>query len=211
MDLRDMSLNEFAQEVASTSPAPGGGSVAANAGAQGYALVAMVCRLTLGREKFFAVQDKIKSLLEVAVAKQELLLTLVDEDTQGFQIVMEALSLPKNSDEEKMIRREALEKATFKAAEIPLQTAKESLAGLREMPSLLTIGNPNALSDMGVAALMFKTGLEGALYNVQINALGLKDLKTKEALLAECHTLREEGNRLFEKCQGSLMSRLGGI
>ncbi|EGW37179.1 cyclodeaminase/cyclohydrolase family protein [Desulfosporosinus sp. OT] len=211
MDLKDMSLGEFAQEVASTSPAPGGGSVAAYAGAQGYALVAMVCRLTLGREKFFAVQDKIKSLLEVAVAKQELLLTLVDEDTQGFNIVMEALSLPKNSDEEKLIRREAIEKATFKAAEIPLQTAKKCLAGLCEMPNLLTIGNPNALSDMGVAALMFKSGLEGALYNVQINALGLKEPKTKEALLAESHTLREEGNRLFEECQASLMSRLGGI
>ena len=108
-----------------------------------------------------------------------------------------------------MFRREALEKATIKAAEIPLQTAKECLAGLREMPSLLIIGNPNALSDMGVGALMFKSGLEGALYNVQINALGLKSLKTKEALLAECQAIRDEGNRLFEECQGSLMSRLG--
>ncbi|ODA42893.1 cyclodeaminase/cyclohydrolase family protein [Desulfosporosinus sp. BG] len=211
MDLRDMSLSEFVLEVASTSPAPGGGSVAAYAGAQGYALMAMVCRLTLGREKFFAVQDQIVSLLEIAVARQDLLLKLVDEDTQGFEVVMEALGLPKSNDEEKMIRREALEKATVKAAEIPLQTAKECFAGLREMPSLLTIGNPNALSDMGVAAQMFKSGLEGALYNVQINALGLKDLKTKEALLAESHNLREEGNRLFEECQASLMSRLGGI
>ena len=209
MDLRDMNLREFVQEVASTSPAPGGGSVAAYAGAQGYALVAMVCRLTLGREKFFPVQDEIKSLLDVAVVRQELLLKLVDEDTYGFKVVMEALGLPKNNDEEKMFRREALEKATIKAAEIPLQTAKECLAGLREMPSLLIIGNPNALSDMGVAALMFKTGLEGALYNVQINALGLKSLKTKEALLAECQAIRDEGNRLFEECQGSLMSRLG--
>lgn len=206
-----MSLSEFAQEVASSSPAPGGGSVAAYAGAQGYALVAMVCCLTLGQEKFFAVQDEVKSLLEVAVARQERLLALVQEDTQGFFVVMEALSFPKNNDEEKILRREALEKATIKAAEIPLQSAKECLAGLREMPRLLTIGNPNALSDMGVAALMFKSGLEGALYNVQINALGLKSLETKEALLMECQAIRGEGNGLFEECQDSVMSQLGGI
>jgi len=206
-----MSLNEFAQEVASTSPAPGGGSVAAYAGAQGSALVAMVCRLTLGREKFFAVQDEIMSLLKAAVARQGLLLTLVDEDTHGFKVVMEALGLPKNNAEEKVLRSEALEKATIKAAEIPLQTAKECLAGLCEIPGLLTIANPNALSDMGVAALMFKSGLEGALYNVQINVLGLKSLITKAALLAECQTLRGEGNRLFEECQSSLMSQLGGM
>jgi len=209
LDLRDMSLSEFVLEVASTSPAPGGGSVAAYAGAQGFALVAMVCRLTLGREKFFTVQDQIMSLLKVAVARQELILTLVDEDTLGFKVVMEALGLPKNNDAEKLLRREALEKASIKAAEIPLQTAKECLAGLHEMSSLLTIGNPNALSDMGVAALMFKSGLEGALYNVQINALGLNSLKKKEAFLTECQALRGEGNRLFEECQGSVMSRLG--
>ena len=208
MNLRDLSLNEFVLEVASSSPAPGGGSVAAYAGAQGYALVAMVCRLTLGREKFFSVQGEMKSLLEVAVARQEQLLILVQEDTQGFKVVMEALGLPKNSDEEKMLRREALEKATIKAAEIPLQTAKVCLAGLREIPSLLTKGNSNALSDMGVAALMFKSGLEGALYNVQINALGLKSLQTKEDLLAACSAIREEGNRLFEESQGSVLERL---
>ncbi|MDR3586550.1 MAG: cyclodeaminase/cyclohydrolase family protein [Desulfosporosinus sp.] len=209
MDLRDMSLGEFVQEVASSSPAPGGGSVAAYAGAQGYALVAMVCRLTLGREKFAAVQDEMGALLKVAVARQERLLALVQEDTQGFFVVMEALGLPKLSDEDKMLRREALEKATLEAARIPLQTAKECLAGLREMPSLLIKGNPNALSDMGVAALMFKSGLEGALYNVQINASGLKSLETKEILLAECRVIREEGTRLFEAGPGILMIGLG--
>ena len=208
MNLRDLSLNEFVQEVDSSSPAPGGGSVAAYAGAQGYALVAMVCRLTLGREKFFSVQEEIRSLLEVAVAGQERLLVLVQEDTEGFKVVMEALGLPKDSDEEKMLRLEALEKATIKAAEVPLQTAKVCLAGLRVIPGLLYKGNPNALSDMGVAALMFKSGLEGALYNVQINALGLKSLQTKDDLQAECQAIRDEGNRLFEESKGMVLERL---
>lgn len=209
MNLRDLSINDFVVEVASSSPAPGGGSVAAYAGAQGYALVAMVCRLTLGREKFFSVQEEMRALLEVAVTRQEQLLSLVQEDTQGFKVVMEALGLPKNSDEEKMLRREALEKATIEAAEIPLRTAKVCLAGLREIPGLLTKGNPNALSDMGVAALMFKSGLEGALYNVQINALGLKSLKTKEVLMSECQAMRIEGNRWFEESQGMVLEQLG--
>lgn len=207
MNLRDLSLNNFVQEVASSSPAPGGGSVAAYAGAQGYALVAMVCRLTLGRDKFSSVQEEMGSLLEVSVVKQEQLLILVQEDTQGFKVVMEALGLPKNSDEEKVLRREALEQATIKAAEIPLQTAKACLEGLRELPGLLTKGNPNALSDMGVAALMFKSGLEGALYNVQINALGIKSLQTNENLLAECTAIREEGNKLFEEIQGTVIGQ----
>jgi len=208
VNLRDLSLNDFVQEVASSSPAPGGGSVAAYAGAQGYALVAMVCRLTLGREKFFPVQEEIRSLLDVAVDKQEQLLGLVQEDTEGFKVVMEALGLPKSSDEEKVLRRDALEKATIKAAEIPLQTAKICLEGLREIPSLLTKGNPNALSDMGVASLMFKSGLEGALYNVQINALGLKSLPTKEDLMKECHAMRSAGEKLFEECQDMVLGRL---
>lgn len=208
MKLRDLSLSEFTEEVASSSPAPGGGSVAAYAGAQGYALVAMVCRLTLGRKTFAAVQDNIRALLEVSIAKQEQFLTLVDEDTKGFMGVMEALNLSKNSEEEKILRREALERATIKAAEVPLQTARECLAGLGELLGLLGRGNPNALSDMGVAALMFKSGLEGALYNVQINALGLKNPNTKKDLLAECHAIRNEGNRLFEECQSNVLERL---
>lgn len=208
MNLRDQSLTQFTEEVASSSPAPGGGSVAAYAGAQGYALMAMVCRLTIGRKKFAAVEDEMRALLEFAALKQEHLLTLVDEDTQGFIVVMEALSLPKNNDEEISVRREALEIATIKAAEIPLRTARECLSGLRELPSLLDNGNSNALSDMGVAALMFKSGLEGALYNVQINALGLNCLKTKENLLSESKAIREEGTRLFEQCHSKVLDRL---
>ncbi|WP_088229069.1 cyclodeaminase/cyclohydrolase family protein [Desulfosporosinus sp. FKB] len=208
MELKNMSLREFASEVASSSPAPGGGSVAAYAGAQGFALVAMVCRLTIGKEKFSSVQEEMKSLLAIAEKKQESMLALVDDDTEGFKAVMKALSLPKNGDEEKALRREALEEATLMAAVIPLHTARECLAGLRELPGLLDKGNPNALSDMGVAALMFKSGLEGALYNVQINAIGLKSPEKKEDLLTKCKALRSEGNGLFEACQGKVLEQL---
>lgn len=196
MNLIDLTLEGFVEEVASLSPAPGGGSVAAYAGSQGFALIAMVCRLTIGREKYAAVEGQMRALLDTAEEKGERLLSLVDEDTQGFKAVMDALSLPKTTDEEKAGRREAMENATFKAAEIPLQTARLCLEGLREVPKLLTDANPNALSDMGVAALMFKAGLDGALYNVRINAVSLKSEENKRDLLVVSSSLAEEGNSL---------------
>ena len=199
MSLVDLSLKCFANEVASSSPAPGGGSVAAYAGSQGYALIAMVCRLTVGREKHRAVEEELTSLMLTAEAKKESLLALVEEDTQGFYGVMEALGLPKSTEEEKTARREALEAATIQAAEIPLKTACLCLEGLREIPNLLEMGNPNVLSDMGVAALMLESGLEGALYNIQINAQGLKTEDIAQHFRATSTHLREEGKNLTVK------------
>lgn len=199
MSLVDLSLKGFADDVASSSPAPGGGSVAAYAGSQGYALIAMVCRLTVGREKYRAVEEELTSLMLKAEAKKESLLDLVEEDTQGFFGVMEAFGLPKGTEEQKTARREALEAATIQAAEIPLKTARLCLEGLREIPNLLEKGNPNALSDMGVAALMLGSGLEGALYNIQINAQGLKTQAIAQQLRATATHLREEGNNLTDR------------
>lgn len=199
MPLVDLSLKGFADDVASSSPAPGGGSVAAYAGSQGYALIAMVCRLTVGREKYKAAEEELTSLMFIAENKKESLLALVDEDTQGFYGVMDALGLPKGTEEEKTTRREALEAATIQAAEIPLKTARLCLEGLKEIPILLEKGNPNALSDMGVAALMLESGLEGALYNIQINAQGLKTQDIAQQLRATSTQMREEGKNLTSK------------
>ena len=199
MSLVDLSLKGFVDEVASSSPAPGGGSVAAYAGSQGFALIAMVCRLTVGREKYRAVEEELMSLMLTAENKKEALLALVEEDTQGFYGVMEALGLPKGTEEEKTVRREALEVATIQAAEIPLKTARLCLEGLREMPNLLEKGNPNALSDMGVAALMLESGLEGAIYNIQINVHGLKTQNLAQQLRATATQLREEGENITAK------------
>lgn len=208
MPLVDLSLKGFADDVASSSPAPGGGSVAAYAGSQGYALIAMVCRLTVGREKYRAVEEELTSLMLTAEAKKESLLALVDEDTQGFFGVMEALGLPKGTDKEKTARREALEGATIQAAEIPLKTAHLCLEGLREIPNLLEKGNPNALSDMGVAALMLESGLEGALYNIQINVQGLKTQDIAQQLRITATHLREEGNNLTVKIREWVLKNL---
>jgi len=206
--LVDLSLKGFADDVASASPAPGGGSVAAYAGSQGYALIAMVCRLTVGREKYRAAEEELTSLMLKAENKKESLLALVDEDAQGFYGVMEALGLPKGTEEEKTVRREALEAATIQAAEVPLKTARLCLEGLREIPNLLEKGNPNALSDMGVAALMLESGLEGALYNIQINVQGLKTQAIAQELRVTSTHLREEGKNITCKIREWVLNGL---
>jgi len=115
--------------------------------------------------------------------------------------------LAKNTEEEKSLRRKALEKATLRAAEIPLQTAQLCLEGLLEIPALID-GNPNALSDMGVASLVFSAGMEGALYNVQINALGLKNTEDRNSLLASCASMRDEGSRLIKEIQNLVLNNM---
>lgn len=206
--LIELTAKGFVEEVASSSPAPGGGSVAALAGAQGFALMAMVARLTVGREKFATVEPEMREILAAAEEKYKLLLALVDEDTEGFKLVMAALALPKEAEAEKAFRRGELERATLKAAEIPLQTARLCLQGLGWIPELLQKGNPNALSDMGVAALSLKTGLDGALYNVQINALGIKAVDKKDELLNACTAMRAAGDQLAQAVQKEVLARL---
>ena len=206
--LVDLNLRDFAQEVASSSPAPGGGSVAAYAGAQGFALIAMVCGLTLGREKYFSVQNEMQALQARSGEKLTRLLTLVDQDTDGFNAVITAFALPKSTEMEKELRQGQIEQAMLTAARVPLETAHSCLEGLQEIPELLVGGNPNAISDIGVAALMLRTGLEGALYNVEVNAQGLKDEINRRELLAKCTNLRLEGNDLAEVISRTMEERL---
>ena len=208
MSLVNRSLKGFVDDVASSSPAPGGGSVAAYAGSQGYALIAMVCRLTIGREKYRTVEEELTLLMLTAETQKEALLALVDEDTKGFCGVMEAFRLPKDTEEEKNARREALETATIQAAEIPLKTARLCLEGLRMLPDLLEKGNPNALSDMGVAALMLESGLDGALYNILINVQGLKTQEVAQQLRATSTHLRDEGKDLTVKIRERVLNGL---
>jgi formiminotetrahydrofolate cyclodeaminase len=206
--LVDLNLRDFAQEVASSSPTPGGGSVAAYAGAQGFALIAMVCGLTLGREKFFSVQNEMQALQAWSGERLTRLLTLIDQDSDGFNAVITSFALPKSTETEKELRWSQIERATLTAAQVPLETAQYCLAGLQEIPRLLAGGNPNAISDMGVAALMLRTGLEGALYNVEVNAQGLKDEKNRHELFVKCTNLRTEGNGLASAISRIMEERL---
>ena len=174
-DLVTLTVRDFSAALASDAPAPGGGSASAAAGAMGAALLGMVCRLTLGKEKY---RDAWEELGRVAVAmdsQKETLLGLVDEDTRAYDAIVAARQLPKESPEEKAARKTAIDEATILATTVPMQTAFFSMEAIVKAPLVLEKGNPNCASDAFVAALLLSAAVEGALANVRINLPGVPD------------------------------------
>ena len=168
-------LRDFANELSSESPAPGGGSVAALAGALGAALASMVANLTVGKKSYEESWDEMK---DVAVNTQRLkdeLLRAVDRDTEAFNSLMNAFALPKKTEDQISERDTAIEQATKNACLVPLEVMKSSLEVLQWAKIVANKGNANAASDAGVAALMALTAVQGAGMNVKINLPGIKD------------------------------------
>jgi formiminotetrahydrofolate cyclodeaminase len=172
MSFADMSIAAFADELAAASAAPGGGSAAALSGALGAALVAMVCRVTVGRKNYEAVSEEFAALLPRADALRVELLELVQQDADAYASVMKAYQLPKTTDEEKGARTEAIQAALKHAAEIPLQVATKCADVVEMSTATAARGNKNATSDAGAGALLAEAGLRAAILNVEIN-LGL--------------------------------------
>lgn len=186
------SLEKFALETASESPAPGGGSVAAYAGALGAALGAMVANLSAHKKGY---EDQLSFFSEQAtLAQQKLqeLLFLVDEDTRAFNGILEALRLPKQTIEEKKTRKKALKLANKKAIEVPYQTMKVAASCLEIIQHMVERGNPNSISDAGVGALCIETAVRGACLNVQINVAGMEDEEKKLAYLDKAKKLEQK-------------------
>ena len=168
-------LKPFLDALAGDTPTPGGGSAAAASGAMAAALVAMVCRLTIGKKKYADVQSQVQALLEKAEALRLRLTSLVDEDIQAFEQVMAAYRLPKEKPTEQENRRKAVQSALKSATLIPLETARAcaEVVGLSDI--IADIGNINAISDAGVAATLAAAGLRGATLNILINLGSLED------------------------------------
>jgi formiminotetrahydrofolate cyclodeaminase len=179
MKLVEMNLNEFNNEIDSSSPAPGGGSVSALASSIGVSLTRMVGHLTISKKKFRAldieVQNKFNTVLDDFLVMKSELIFLVDEDTEAFNLIMKAFKLPKETDEDKKIRKAKILEGTIEAIKVPYIVAKLSYKALKNMEFILKYGNKNALSDIGVSTLMLYSGLEGAILNVKINIPGLTD------------------------------------
>ena len=172
MELIDMRLQDYLQLVASDAPAPGGGSASALCGAQGIGLIAMVAKLTLGKEKFEAYHDVCRT---VAAGADELcgkLTEQIDVDTRAYGRIAEAFRLLKQTDEEKAQRKAAIADATLYAAEVPMQTMRLALAGLHCAERLLGHYNTNCASDVGCGIHGLLACVHGAWLNVQINAGG---------------------------------------
>ncbi len=180
--LTSMTVDRFLDELASQSAAPGGGSVSALSASLGSALTAMVCRLTVGKKKYAEVESDIQSVLSAIEKIRPQFTSLIDKDTDAFNNVMMAFALPKESDEQKTIRQEAIESATKKATMIPLRVMElcEEAMGLSRIA--VGKGNTNAVSDAGVSALMISAGCRGAYYNVRINLGSIKDAHFKQEI-----------------------------
>lgn len=189
--LVNMTCKAFAEETASESPAPGGGSISANMGALAAALGTMVANLSShkagwdDRWEFFSDQaDKGQALLAD-------LLALVDEDTAAFNKIMEVFAMPKSTPEEKIARSEALQEATLYATQVPLKTMETASAIFPLLKVMVEEGNPNSISDAGVGALAARSAVLGAYLNVKINAAGLKNKDLAGKLLSQAQTIAE--------------------
>ena len=173
--LIDKTVPAFLNELASSAPAPGGGSVAALSGAMGAALVSMVCNLTLGKKKYAAVQGEIQELLSQSEALRQQLTDLVQEDVEAYTGVSEAYKMSKKTEAEKAARSAAIQEALKKATMPPIRVAETCVKVLDLCTPAAEKGNRNAVSDAGVAALMAEAGLRSAALNVLINLKYIKD------------------------------------
>lgn len=193
--LVDMTCAEFADETASESPAPGGGSISAYMGALAAALGTMVANLSSHKAGWDDRWEEFSDQAEKGRASIDRLIALVDEDTEAFNRIMAVFAMPKNSPEEKAARAEALEAATLYATEVPLRTMKAAYETFDLLQSMASTGNPASVSDAGVGALAARSAVLGAFLNVKINAAGLKNRETADRILAEAATIAENAKK----------------
>ena len=203
-----MNLISFADETASESPAPGGGSISAYVGALGAALGTMVANLSAGKRGWEEHLTLFSDAAESGQQIKDTLLKLVDEDTNAFNRIMQAFGLPKGTDEEKRARTQAIEDATKYACEIPLKVMETSFGALNLLALMIEKGNPNSITDAGVGALCIKTAVRGAYFNVLVNAQGLKDRTFAEAIKGKAKDLLDktnnQTNQLIEKVEQAI-------
>ena len=202
-----MKVHDFLRELASGSPAPGGGSASALAGSMGAALVAMVARFTAGRSGDPELERQVEQKLQESIRLQLLLQEDVDRDTAAYSRVLEAYRLPKQDEAQKKERSRAIQETLQEAARQPLQVARSSLEVLQLCPWAIERGNPNTWSDAAVAALLAQSGIEGSLANVSINLAGIKDIAFKKEMKVEALEIRTTARNLQEIINGLLADR----
>ncbi|MCX8019994.1 MAG: glutamate formimidoyltransferase [Chitinophagaceae bacterium] len=202
-------LEDFSHDLASESPAPGGGSVSAYVGALGVALAAMVANLSSHKRGWDDRWEEFSEYAEKAEQLKSELLLLVDADTAAFHGVMQAMSLPKKTDEEKQIRHEAIREATRKAMEVPFRIMELATESMELIKAMAETGNPNSVSDAGVGALCARTAVAGAFLNVRINATGYDDKEYINKLLAQCQDLLQKAESLEKEILKIVNEKIG--
>ena len=173
--LTELSLQKFIDVTAGSDPVPGGGSISALAGTLSAALTHMVAGLTIGKKKYLEVEDEMKVIAEKTSEIQALLYEAIDRDSEAYNVVFDAFKLPKETDEEKKKRSEAIQEATKVAADVPMEVAEMAFSLIPYIKAVVAKGNQNAVTDGCVAMLCCRTAVLGALLNVRINLGSIKD------------------------------------
>ena len=189
MNLQDLAVKEFIDKVTGNDPVPGGGSVSALNGSLAASLAAMVASLTVGRKKYAEVNDEMEQISARMTEQSAKLLADVDRDAEAYDRVFAAFKLPKETDEEKAARKEAIQRETKYAAEVPMEVARTASELLPMIDAAARRGNSNAVTDATVAMMCARTAVIGALLNVRINLTSITD----EAFVK---TMTEEADRL---------------
>lgn len=197
--LMDMTCSAFADETASESPAPGGGSISAYMGALGVSLGTMVANLSSHKPGWDDRWEEFSDWAEKGQVLKDELIRLVDEDTNAFNRIMDAFGLPKGNEQEKSARTEAIQQATRYAIEIPFRVMKKSFETMEILKAMAETGNPNSVSDAGVGALAARSAVMGAFLNVKINAAGLNDKAYVASVLAEGSDIERNAKQMEEQ------------
>ena len=208
--LISMSVKAFANETAADSPAPGGGSVAAAAGAFGVALGTMVANLSASKRGWETRTAEFSSWAEKGQLLKDRLLALVDEDTRAFNAIMAAFGLPKDTDEQKSVRKTAIQDVSQYATEVPFRTLQVAVESIPLIQAMIEKGNPNSLSDAGVGAACLLTAMQGAWMNVLINAQGLEDKAWATDITQRAEQLIQEGRSACNAMMAEVEKRLRG-
>ena len=206
--LVNKTLVGFANETASESPAPGGGSISAYMGALGAALSTMVANLSSHKRGWDDRWEEFSNWAEKGKEIQEKLIKLVDEDTNAFNMIMSAFDLPKGTDEEKAIRKQSIQDATKFATEVPFKTMGLCFEAMQIAKTMAEIGNPNSVTDAGVGALAARSGVMGAFLNVKINAAGLDDKEFANKILSDGESLQNKAIELEKEILGIVNSKI---
>ena len=206
--LLQMNLQDFANETASESPAPGGGSISAYVGALGVSLATMVANLSAHRRVWDERWEEFSEWAERGQDIKDALLKMVDEDTHSFNAIIQAIRLPKGTDSEKAARKEAIQAATKYAIEVPYRVMELTLESFEIIKGMAEIGNPNSVTDAGVGALCARAAIHGAYLNVQINTGDLDDKIFVQKVLKDGKALTQKADKLEKEIMQLVQAKI---
>ncbi|GAV23430.1 cyclodeaminase/cyclohydrolase family protein [Carboxydothermus pertinax] len=199
MSMLDKTCNEFLEALASKAPVPGGGGAAALGGAIGMALSNMVGNLTVGKKKYADVEDEVKELIARGSQIIEELKSLVDKDAEVFEPLSKAYGLPAETEEQKKIKEETLEKCSKDACSVPMEIMRKAFEGIKIHQRMGQIGSKLAISDVGCGVVFLKSALISGMLNVIINLNTIKDQEFVNKTKAEMEQLLNEGSKIADE------------